>query len=67
MLSTWRISLSSVTIPNSVTSIGVYAFEYCASLKSITIPDSVPLVGPGAFSNCTNLTSVTIQNGDVYW
>ena len=60
------ISLSSVTIPNSVTSIGVYAFEYCASLKSITIPDSVPLVGPGAFSNCTNLTSVTIQNGVMY-
>ena len=34
-------SLTSVTIPNSVTSIGGYAFEWCSGLTSVTIPNSV--------------------------
>ena len=40
-------SLTSVTIPNSVTSIGDYAFWYCTSLTSVTIPNSVTSIGIG--------------------
>ena len=55
-------SLTSITIPNSVTSIGSYAFYNCESLTSITIPNSVTSIGSSAFESCTNLTSITIPN-----
>ena len=55
-------TLKSVTIPDSVTSIGDGAFGGCTSLTSITIPDSVTSIGSYAFSGCTSLTSVTIPN-----
>ena len=42
-------SLTSVTIGNSVTSIGDNAFNYCTSLTSITIPNSVTSIGDCAF------------------
>ena len=51
-----------VTIPNSVTSIGPYAFESCTGLTSVTIPDSVTSIGSRAFSGCSGLTSVTIPD-----
>ena len=51
-----------VVIPNSVTSIGTGAFEYCKSLTSVIIPDSVTSIGDGAFRYCTSLTSVTIPD-----
>jgi hypothetical protein len=53
---------SNVTIPNSVKSIGSYAFQYCGSLKSVTIPNSVTSIGDDAFFNCSSLTSVTIPD-----
>ena len=53
--------LSSVEIPNSVTSIGEGAFSYTA-LTSVTIPNSVTSIGEYAFSLCYGLTSVTIPN-----
>ena len=52
--------LSSITIPNSVTTIDVCAFEGCSGLTSITIPNSVTYIGMEAFRNCTGLTSVII-------
>ncbi|MBD5213508.1 MAG: leucine-rich repeat protein, partial [Bacteroidales bacterium] len=55
-------SLTSVTIPNSVTSIGYCAFSDCSSLTSITIPDSVTSIEAGAFYDCSSLTSITIPN-----
>ena len=56
-----RSGLTSITIPNSVTSIGNYAF-YISGLTSVTIPNSVTSIGYDAFSSCSSLTSVTIPN-----
>src|SRR5476649_1018921 len=54
--------VTSITIPNSVTSIGTGAFQGTA-LTSITLPSSVTSVGDFAFADCTSLASVTIPNG----
>ena len=53
---------NNTIIPNSVTSIGDFAFSDCSGLTSITIPISVTSIGKGAFSGCSGLTSVTIPN-----
>ena len=53
-------SLTSITIPEGVTSIGSSAFQGCSSLTSITIPSSVTSIGSFAFSGCSSLTSITI-------
>ena len=55
-------SLQSVTIPNSVTSIGDKAFSGCESLQSVTIPNSVTSIGDEAFWGCEYLQSITIPN-----
>ena len=54
---------SSITIPNSIVSIGESAFEDCMSLTSIVIPNSVTSIGEEAFVSCTSLVSVSIGNG----
>jgi len=51
-----------VVIPDSVTSIGDFAFEDCKSLKSISIPDSVTSIGDGAFEGCRSLTIINIPD-----
>lgn len=56
---------SSVTIPNSVTTIGEEAFYSCIELQNVTIPNSVTALGWGAFACCANLKSVTIGDGIV--
>ncbi|MBR6248903.1 MAG: leucine-rich repeat protein, partial [Muribaculaceae bacterium] len=56
------IGCKNTVIPNSVTSIGNYAFYGCSGLTSIDIPNSVTSIGWDAFYDCIGLTSVTIPN-----
>lgn len=55
--------VTSVTIPNGVTSIKAYTFESWKGLKSVTVPPSVTSIGRSAFRGCPSLKSVTIPNG----
>lgn len=56
------LGCQSTVIPNSVTSIGDFAFASCEGLTSLTIPNGVISIGIGAFNWCPNLTSVIIPN-----
>lgn len=55
-------SLTSVEIPNSVTSIGGNAFFWCENIASANIPDKVRAVSDLMFAYCRSLTSITIPN-----
>ena len=57
--------LTSVVIPNSVTSLGYMPFSNCTNLTSVIIGSGVTSIEPYAFSNCSGLTSVTIPNSVV--
>ena len=53
---------TSITIPDSVTTIKEYSFWGCTGLTSVTIPDTVTEIGRGVFSGCSGLTSITIPD-----
>jgi len=55
-------SVTLITIPESVTSIGNSAFYGCTGLTTLTIPNSVTSIGNFAFYGCTGLTTLTIPN-----
>jgi len=54
--------IKNLTIPNSVTEMGKWAFYGCSGLTSLTIPNSVTSIGDNAFNGCSGLTSLTIPN-----
>jgi len=56
------VGCQNTIIPNSVTSIGDFAFSRCSSLTSIVIPESVIDIGWNAFNGCSSLASVEIPN-----
>ena len=55
-------ALTSITIPEGVTSIGDDAFAWCDALTSITLPESLTSIGDEAFFSCDALTSITSKN-----
>ena len=54
--------LKNVTIPNSVTTIGCFAFQDCTGLTQVTLPESLITIEGHVFENCTSLTSITIPD-----
>ena len=59
-----RSTLTSITIPETITTIGIYAFYNCSNLTSIDFVDNSQLttIGECAFQNCNSLTSITIPS-----
>ena len=67
------IQCTEIIIPDTVVSIGRYAFYDCDNLENVVIPDSVTTIEEGAFQDCDKLTSITIPKGvqsiaeDTFW
>ncbi len=57
------LSLTDVSLPASLKTIGSAMFSYCTSLTEIVIPNGVETIGKGAFRDCTSLTEVVIPDG----
>ena len=56
-------SLSSLNLPDTLTTLGQRAFSSCTSLETITLPDSLPSMGIYTFEGCTSLQNVTLSGG----
>ena len=61
------IGLTSVTIGDSVTSIGEGAFLFCTGLTSVTIGEGVTSIGDHVFRDCSSLTTVTFEGTKAEW
>jgi hypothetical protein len=56
----YRLSITSLSLPDGLTSIHEWAFSNCSGLTSISIPCSVEFIHEGAFDGCTSLTSIGV-------
>lgn len=59
----WKADLKSVTLPETVTSIGQWAFAECSSLETAELPASLTSIGTAAFLECTALREITLPEG----
>ena len=55
--------LTSITLPEGLTSIGGFAFFGCSGLTSISLPDGLTSIGDDAFNDCSGLTSLSLPDG----
>ena len=55
-----------MAIPDSVESIGSFAFEHCSALQSVTIPDSVTRIGDHAFRGCSSIKILVLIIVSIY-
>ncbi|MHC1728269.1 MAG: leucine-rich repeat protein [Syntrophobacteraceae bacterium] len=58
--------ITSVSIPDTVNRIGIYAFSECYNIASINIPDSIVTIGARAFQHCKALTDIVFGKGVAY-
>ena len=58
--------ITDVEFPDTLKTIGAYAFDGCSSLKSVNFPASVEYIDGFAFANCTSLTEVTLPTSNTY-
>lgn len=56
------LSLTSIALPNNLTSIGDTCFQFCSSLQSINLPTSIVSLGYGCFDYCLSLTNIVLPN-----
>ena len=61
----YESAITSVSIPDTVTEIGAYAFEYCRYLTKIVIPNSVVVIGNGAFEGCYELSNIELPQHEM--
>lgn len=57
-----ELPLKKVTLPDTITKIGAYAFYKCAKLKGIDLPSSLSILGENAFNGCSNIVSIVIPD-----
>lgn len=56
------LSLTSITLPNNLTSIGNVCFDNCSSLQNINLPTSIVSLGSSCFHGCLSLTNIVLPN-----
>lgn len=63
----WKSNISKLTIPESITKIGRFAFYQCFNLKSINLPRSIANVEPGAFAQCPSLERIDVSSENIWY
>ncbi len=60
-------NVTHITIPNGITTIGMFAFSDCSALQSIDIPNSITSISPYAFYKCSSLTNINVVDDNMQY